>query len=64
MYTQRGTSAGTAWLESYEIRLNPVLLLENIDTFIAEVVPHELAHLLVWKPLRTQGSAWQGMEVG
>lgn len=49
VYTQRGTSAGTAWLESYEIRLNPVLLLENIDTFIAEVVPHELAHLLVWK---------------
>lgn len=38
VYTQRGTSAGTAWLESYEIRLNPVLLLENIDTFIAEVV--------------------------
>ncbi|VED33938.1 protein SprT [Escherichia coli] len=23
-YTQRGTSAGTAWLESYEILLNPV----------------------------------------
>lgn len=29
VYTQRGTSAGTAWLESYEIRLNPVLLLET-----------------------------------
>ena len=48
-YTQRGTSAGTAWLESYEIRLNPVLLLENSEAFIEEVVPHELAHLLVWK---------------
>ena len=43
-YTQRGTSAGTAWLESYEIRLNPVLLLENSEAFIEEVVPHELAH--------------------
>ena len=32
-YTQRGTSAGTAWLESYEIRLNPVLLLENSEAF-------------------------------
>jgi SprT protein len=26
-----------------------VLLLENQQAFIDEVVPHELAHLLVWK---------------
>ena len=32
-----------------EIRLNPVLLLENQREFIDEVVPHELAHLLVWQ---------------
>ena len=49
VYQQRGTSAGTAWLESYEIRLNPVLMMENQQAFIDEVVPHELAHLLVWK---------------
>ena len=49
VYQQRGTAAGTAWLESYEIRLNPVLMLENQQAFIEEVVPHELAHLLVWK---------------
>lgn len=36
-------------LESYEIRLNPVLMMENQQAFIDEVVPHELAHLLVWK---------------
>ncbi len=63
VYTQRGTSAGTAWLESYEIRLNPVLLLENIDTFIAEVVPHELAHLLVWKHFGRKAPHGKGMEV-
>lgn len=45
VYLQRGTSAGTAWLEKNEIRLNPVLLLENQREFIDEVVPHELAHL-------------------
>lgn len=47
VYQQRGSAAGTAWLASYEIRLNPVLLLENQQAFIDEVVPHELAHLLV-----------------
>ena len=46
VYQQRGTAAGTAWLESYEIRLNPVLMMENQQAFIDEVVPHELAHLL------------------
>ena len=49
VYQQRGTAVGTAWLQTYEIRLNPVLLMENVDAFINEVVPHELAHLLVWK---------------
>ncbi|MDR8300448.1 SprT family protein, partial [Acinetobacter baumannii] len=34
VYQQRGTSAGTAWLEKNEIRLNPVLLLENQREFI------------------------------
>ena len=64
VYQQRGTSAGTAWLESYEIRLNPVLLMENVEAFINEVVPHELAHLLVWKRfgrVAPHGKEWKWM---
>ncbi|HBQ4471205.1 TPA: SprT family zinc-dependent metalloprotease [Klebsiella pneumoniae subsp. pneumoniae] len=64
VYQQRGTSAGTAWLEKNEIRLNPVLLLENQREFIDEVVPHELAHLLVWQHfgrVAPHGKEWKWM---
>lgn len=64
VYQQRGTAAGTAWLESNEIRLNPVLLMENQQAFVDEVVPHELAHLLVWKHfgrVAPHGKEWKWM---
>lgn len=64
IYQQRGTAAGTAWLASWEIRLNPVLLLENQQAFIEEVVPHELAHLLVWRHfgrVAPHGTEWKWM---
>ncbi len=63
VYQQRGTSAGTAAGEN-EIRLNPVLLLENQREFIDEVVPHELAHLLVWQHfgrVAPHGKEWKWM---
>lgn len=64
VYQQRGTHAGSAWLQTWEIRLNPVLLLENQLAFVEEVVPHELAHLLVFRQFgRTapHGSEWRWM---
>lgn len=64
VYQQRGTAAGTAWLQTYEIRLNPVLLMENVEAFVNEVVPHELAHLLVWKHfgrVPPHGKEWKWM---
>jgi SprT protein len=45
-YDVRGTVAGYANLASNTIRLNPVLLNENVDAFIARTVPHEFAHLV------------------
>jgi SprT protein len=41
-----------------------VLLLENQQAFIDEVVPHELAHLLVWKHfgrVAPHGKEWKWM---
>ncbi|TKI03096.1 SprT family zinc-dependent metalloprotease [Martelella alba] len=63
-YHQRGTSAGTAWLEQWEIRLNPTLLLANQGEFVNEVIPHELAHLLVFRRfgrVAPHGREWRWM---
>lgn len=63
-YQQKGTTAGTAWLQNWEIRLNPIFLLENQQAFIDEVIPHELAHLLVWKKfgrVAPHGKEWRWM---
>ncbi|MEC5317514.1 SprT family zinc-dependent metalloprotease [Brenneria populi subsp. brevivirga] len=63
-YQLRGSTAGTAWLQHWEIRLNPVLLQENRQAFIDEVVPHELAHLLVFArfgKVAPHGKEWRWM---
>lgn len=63
-WQQRGTVAGSARLNDWQIRLNPILCQENQSAFINEVVPHELAHLLVWKKfgrVAPHGKEWQWM---
>lgn len=59
----RGRSAGVAELQKNRLRFNAVLLAENESAFLAEVVPHEVAHLLAWKlhgrGVRPHGHEWQ-----
>jgi SprT protein len=59
---QRGKCAGTARLRDWHIRLNPVLLQDNPAEFEREVIPHEIAHLVVhavWGRVKPHGVEWQ-----
>lgn len=44
-YDVRGTTAGYASGATL-VRFNPILLMENLETFIARTVPHEVAHCI------------------
>lgn len=46
LYTKRGRVAGTANYIKWEVNFNSVLLMENLEDFIARTVPHEMAHLV------------------
>lgn len=43
----RGRAAGSARLQTWELRFNHALYQANQQAFLDEVVPHEVAHLLV-----------------
>lgn len=45
-YTLTGRTAGRATFQEWKIKLNAVLLNENVDQFIERTVPHEMAHLI------------------
>lgn len=61
-YDIRGMKAGVAYLPKNIIKFNRTLLLENPEEFIRQVVPHELAHLLVYQVygrVKPHGVEWQ-----
>ena len=61
-FKQRGKAAGSARLQTNELRFNAILLQENQQHFITHTVPHEIAHLLVYQlygQTKPHGKEWQ-----
>lgn len=64
-YDKRGTTAGTAHWLKWEINLNSVLLMENLEDMIEDTVPHEIAHLVANAVhgglIKPHGAEWQSV---
>lgn len=61
-FNQRGKIAGSARLQTNQLRFNPVLLADNLETFLEEVIPHEICHLLAFRlygKVRPHGKEWK-----
>ena len=63
-FRRSGKNAGTAFLQQNRINFHPILLSDNAEIFKAEVIPHEVSHLLVWQlygKVKPHGAQWQAM---
>lgn len=62
---QRGRAAGTAHLQKNELRFNPFMFQQNSAEFLETVVPHEVAHIIVFQiygnAVKPHGKEWKAV---
>ncbi|BFM48289.1 SprT family zinc-dependent metalloprotease [Marinomonas sp. THO17] len=62
---QRGKAAGTAHLQKNEVRFNAFMYRQSPEKFLSTVVPHEVAHIIVYQiygsNVRPHGKEWQAV---
>ncbi|WP_233407656.1 SprT family zinc-dependent metalloprotease [Marinomonas spartinae] len=62
---QKGRAAGTAHLHKNEVRFNSYMYQQNPQDFLETVVPHEVAHIIVFQiygnDVRPHGKEWQAV---
>lgn len=66
LFNQRGKIAGSALLQKNTLKFHPAIYQQNIEHFLYHVVPHEIAHLLVWQiygKTAPHGREWQQMMI-
>lgn len=66
LFNQRGKIAGCALLQRNTLKFHPTLYIQNQPHFLTHVVPHEIAHLLVWQlygKTAPHGKEWQHIMV-
>jgi len=62
LFNQRGKIAGSAQLQTNVLRFQPLIYTQNQEHFLEHVVPHEIAHLIVWQlhgRTAPHGKEWQ-----
>ena len=65
-YDVRGRLGGLAYYRSNLIRINPYVLERNTEEFLAQIVPHEVCHLLAhqiypYKQIKPHGPEWKSV---
>ena len=61
-YALTGRTGGQAHCGKWEIRVNKKLMMENFDEYIRQTIPHEFAHLVVFKQfgnVKPHGEEWK-----
>lgn len=64
-FKQKGRAAGTAHLQKNELRFNAFMYQQNPIEFINTVVPHEVAHIIVFQiygnTVKPHGKEWKAV---